>query len=95
MSNFVADPRVGAGVAGGTGLMGILTRMGITPELMGVVATFVGIVLSVVLIVVYLRKMHNDNVDARFRNEKSRLEIEQLKWKMEQEKKLAGSDPAA
>lgn len=95
MSNFVADPRVGASVAGGTGLMGFLTRIGVTPELMGMIATLIGIILSLVIIVVHLRKMRSDSIEARYRNEKNKLEIEQLKWKMEQEKKLAGNDPAA
>lgn len=91
MTDFIANPRVGVSVASGTGIMGVLTRMGITPELMGLVATFVGTVLSLVLIVVYLRKMHNDAVEARYRTEKNKLEIEQLKWKMEQGKKIAES----
>jgi len=95
MSNFVADPRVGASVAGGTGLMGFLTRIGVTPELMGMIATLIGIILSLVIIVVHLRKMRSDSIEARYRNEKNKLEIEQLKWKMEQEKKLAGNGPAA
>ena len=95
MSNFVADPRVGASVAGGTGLMGFLTRIGVTPELMGMIATLIGIILSLVIIVVHLRKMRSDSIEARYRNEKNKLEIEQLKWKKEQEKKLAGNDPDA
>lgn len=96
MNNFVADPRVGAGVAGGTGLMGMLTRLGITPELLGMIATLVGIILSLVIIAVHVKKMILDGREARFRNEKNRLEIQQLKWKMEMDRKLAESknDPA-
>lgn len=96
MNNFVADPRVGAGVAGGTGLMGFLTRIGVTPELLGMIATLVGIILSLVIITVHVKKMILDGREARYRNEKNRLEIQQLKWKMEMDRKLAESknDPA-
>ncbi len=98
MNSFVADPRVGAGVAGGTGLMGMLTRLGITPELLGMLATFIGIVLSLVIITVHVNKLMIDRRERRLVDQKLRLEIEQLKWKMEQDKKLAESrnnDPAA
>lgn len=96
MNNFAADPRVGAGVAGGTGLMGFLTRIGVTPELLGMIATLVGIILSLVIITVHVKKMISDGREARYRNEKNRLEIQQLKWKMEMDRKLAESktDPA-
>ncbi len=97
MNNFVADPRVGAGVAGGTGLMGMLTRLGITPELLGMLATFIGIVLSLVIITVHLNKLMIDRRERRLVDEKLRLEIAQLKWRMEQDRKLAEpkNDPAA
>lgn len=96
MNNFVADPRVGAGVAGGTGLMGFLTRIGVTPELLGMVATLVGIVLSLVILTVNLNKLMIDRRERRLVDEKLRLEIAQLKWKMEMDRKLAESktDPA-
>lgn len=97
MNNFVADPRVGAGVAGGTGLMGFLTRIGVTPELLGMVATLIGIVLSLVIITVHLNKLMIDRRERRLVDEKLRLEIAQLKWRMEQDRKLAEpkNDPAA
>lgn len=97
MNNFVTDPRVGASVAGGTGLMGFLTRIGVTPELLGMIATLVGIVLSLVILTVNLNKLMIDRRERRLIDEKLRLEIAQLKWKMEYEKKLAESksDPAA
>ena len=96
MNNFVADPRVGAGVAGGTGLMGFLTRIGVTPELLGTVSILVGIILSLVIITVNIKKMILDSREARLRDEKNHLEIEQLKWKMQMDRKLAESknDPA-
>lgn len=96
MNNFVADPRVGAGVAGGTGLMGFLTRIGVTPELLGMIATLVGIVLSLVILTVNLNKLMIDRRERRLIDEKLRLEIQQLKWKMEMDRKLAESknDPA-
>ena len=89
MNSFVADPRVGAGVASGTGLMGMLTRLGVTPELLGMLATFVGIVLSLVILAVNLNKLMIDRRERRLIDEKLRLEIAQLKWRMEQDKKLA------
>lgn len=96
MNNFAADPRVGVSVAGGTGLTGWLTKIGLTPELLGIVATMVGIIATLVIVVVNLQKMFSDSREARYRNEKNRLEIEQLKWKMEMDRKLAESknDPA-
>lgn len=98
MNSFVTDPRVGAGVAGGTGLMGFLTRIGVTPELLGMVATLIGIILSLVIITVHVNKLMIDRRERRLVDEKLRLEIAQLKWRMEQDKKLAESrnnDPAA
>lgn len=94
MNNFLADPRVGTAVSGSTGLVGFLTRIGLTPELLGMIATLIGIILSLVIIAVHISKMISDSRDSRFRNEKNRLEIEQLKWKLEREKKLARNDPA-
>lgn len=89
MNSFVADPRVGAGVATGTGLMGFLTRIGVTAELLGMVATLIGIILSLVIITVHLNKLMIDRRERRLVDEKLRLEIAQLKWRMEQDKKLA------
>lgn len=97
MNSFVADPRVGAGVATGTGLMGFLMRIGVTAELLGMIATLVGIILSLVIITVHLNKLMIDRRERRLVDEKLRLEIAQLKWKMENERKAAESnnDPAA
>jgi hypothetical protein len=95
--SFIADGRVGAAVAVSTGATGTGTWLEMIPENIGRLGTLVGIVLSLVLIVVHLRKMRLDAIDAKYRAERNKLEIAQLKWKMEQEKKLAESktDPAA
>ncbi len=82
--NFIADGRFGAIVATGTTGAGTATWMSWIPEDIGKIATLAGILLSLVLIVVHLNKM-------RYDSKKARLEIEQLQWKIDQERKLTGS----
>ena len=86
--NFIADGRVATVVATGTTGTGLMTTwLDWLPDDIGKLATVTGIVLSLVLIVVHLSKM-------RYESRKAKLEIEQLQWRIEQEKKLAGSGPA-
>lgn len=95
---IIADGRVGAAVATTTAATGTGTWLEMIPENIGRLGTLVGIILSLVLIVVHLRRLRLDTLEARHKTEKHELEMAQLKWKLEQEMKLAGSDktdPAA
>lgn len=89
--NYIADGKVGAGVAAGTTGSGLMTTwLSFIPDEIGKVATVTGIILSLVLIVVHLQKM-------RYDSRKARLEIEQMKWRMMQDRKTATEskiDPA-
>jgi len=89
--NFIADGRVGATVAAGTTGAGLTTTwLDWLPDDIGKLATVTGIILSLVLIMVHLNRM-------RFDTRKARLEIEQMRWRLQQEMKIAESnknDPA-
>lgn len=75
----MTDPKTGYIVGTGTTTSGLGTWMDMIPNDIGKLATLVGICLSLVLIVMHLRKMRQDTAEGRLREELLRAQIEQVR----------------
>lgn len=75
----LTDPKLGAVVATGTGGSGLGTWLDMIPNEIGKLATLVGIILSMVLIVMHLRKMRQEARESRLREELLRAQIDDVK----------------
>lgn len=75
----ITDGRLAAGVSTGTTGTGLVTWLDLIPNEIGKLATLVGICLTLVLIVVHVRKMHSDSREARLREELLQTQIDQLR----------------
>lgn len=88
--SFTANNQVGTAVAGGTTVTGLMTNLGITPETIGVVATLLGIILSVVLIYGHIKRIIIESADRKEREilselsrKKAIIELEELRKRVE------------
>ena len=79
----ITDGRIGSAVAGGTIGTGTATWADWIPGDIGKIATLVGIILSLVLIAVHLRKMRYDAKEWELKQIKAQLEIDELRTRME------------
>ena len=77
--SLLESPPVGHAVAGGTLTTGVATWLNLIPNEIGKLATLVGIVLSLVLIVMHIRKMRHDSAESELRRELLRLKIQKTK----------------
>ena len=84
--SFIANNQVGSAVAGTTTLTGLLTNFGITSESMGLLATFVGILLTVVMLWGHIKRIINDGAErkekaraAALAEKKALLELDKLR----------------
>lgn len=77
-----SDPKIGWVVAGGTTMTGSAKWMGILQSHAGTVATCLGIILTLVLIVVHIRRMKQDARAAELARVKAELEIEELRARL-------------
>lgn len=78
-----SDPRVGWMAAGGTTAAGSAKWIEMIPNEIGKIATLIGAILSLVLIVVHLRKMRQDAQAADLARIKAELEIAELRARIE------------
>ncbi|MGL5284387.1 MAG: hypothetical protein ACRC8W_22015 [Plesiomonas shigelloides] len=67
----LTDGRLGAAVGAGTSGSGIATWLEMIPNEIGKLATLVGIILSLVLIVMHVRKMRQDARDGEIREQEA------------------------
>lgn len=79
MSMNLTDPKLGYVVGTGTTGSGLGTWLDLIPNEIGKLATVVGICLSVVLIVMHLRKMQQDSREGKLREELLREQIKQVR----------------
>lgn len=77
--SLMTDPKVGYIVGTSTTTSGLGTWLDLIPNDIGKLATLVGILLSMVLIVMHLRKMVLDARESRLREELLRAQIEQVR----------------
>lgn len=71
----LTDGRLGAAVGAGTSGSGIATWLEMIPNEIGKLATLVGIILSLVLIVMHVRKMRQDARESKLREDLLRAQI--------------------
>ena len=76
----MTNPKAGALTAGGTISTGIVSWLNYIPDDIGKVATLVGIVLSTVMIVMYIKKISQDAKESALREQilQEQLEIERV-----------------
>lgn len=84
----MTDPKTGYIVGTGTTTSGLGTWMDMIPNDIGKLATLVGICLSLVLIVMHLRKMRQDTVEAAGRAREQALKEELLRAQIEQVREI-------
>lgn len=77
------DLKVGAGVSAATVGTGSAKWIEMIPNEIGKIATLIGAVLSFVLIVVHLCKMHQDSQAAELARIKTQLEIDEIRARQE------------
>lgn len=77
--SLMTDPKTGYVVGTGTTTSGLGTWLDLIPNEIGKLATLVGICLSMVLIVMHLRKMRQDARESLLREELLRAQIEQVR----------------
>lgn len=78
----LTDTRIGSGVAIGTMSSGTATWLNLIPDEIGKLGTLAGIILSVTLIVMYIRKIRQESKE-------NALKIELLQIRMEKYKNPA------
>lgn len=76
--NFL-DGRIGGAVATGTTGSGIGTWLNVIPNEIGKLATLVGILLSITLIIMYIRKMRQEARESEIKLELLRIQLEREK----------------
>ena len=88
--SFTGNNQAATAVASTTTLTGLLANYGITQESMGIIAAFIGILLSVVMLWGQVRRILNDNAERRLKEsmaklseEKAKLELEKLRRSMD------------
>lgn len=84
--SIIANNQVGSVVAGGTTITGILANFGITPDTMSILATFVAILLTMVMLWGHIRRIINDGQErkekaraAALAEKKALLELDKLR----------------
>lgn len=68
--SIIGNNQVGGAVAGTTTLTGLLTNLGITPDSMGILATLVGIILTLVMLWGQVKRIKNESEE---RKEKAKI----------------------
>lgn len=76
----MTNPKTGALTAGGTISTGVSSWLNLIPDDIGKVATLIGAVLSVVMIVMYIKKIAQDSKESALREQilQEQLQIERL-----------------
>lgn len=69
------DGRIGSGVATGTIGSGMGTWLNVIPNEIGKLATLVGIILSITLIIMYIRKMRQEARESDLKLELLRIQL--------------------
>lgn len=69
------DGRIGSGVATGTIGSGVATWLNVIPNEIGKLATLVGIILSITLIIMYIRKMRQEARESDLKLELLRIQL--------------------
>lgn len=77
-----SDPKIGWVVAGGTTATGSANWLGIIQSHAGTVATCVGILLTLVLIVVHIKRIRHDSQAAELARIKAQLEIDEIRVRL-------------
>ncbi|HIB0233599.1 TPA: hypothetical protein ACWSRY_003137 [Escherichia coli] len=87
--SFTGNTQAGTAVASGTTVTGLMTKYGITPETIGIFATLVGIVLSLVMIYGHIKRIRNESAErkekeaiARIEKEKAEIELAEMRRRM-------------
>ena len=73
------DGRIGGSVATGTIGSGMGTWLNVIPNEIGQLATLVGIILSITLIIMYIRKMRQEARESEIKLELLRIQLEREK----------------
>lgn len=75
----VTDGRLASTVSAGTTGSGLATWLDLIPNEIGKLATLVGIALSVVLIIMHLKKMNHDSKEAYLKQELLQAQIDVIR----------------
>ena len=75
----ITDGRLASAVSAGTTSSGLATWLDLIPNEIGKLATLVGIALSVVLIIMHLKKMNHDSKEAYLKQELLQAQIDVIR----------------